>query len=62
MQQNHKTIGMVRETKNKWERRCPLTPLEVKKLVENDNIRVLVQSSTNRCYSDQEFEDAGAII
>jgi len=25
-------------------------------------IRVLVQPSTNRCYSEDEFSDAGAII
>jgi alpha-aminoadipic semialdehyde synthase len=53
---------MVRESKNKWERRCPLTPKEVRKLVSEDGIRVIVQSSSNRCYSDMEFKNAGAII
>lgn len=36
-----KSVGIVREIKNKWERRCALTPTEVKLLVE-DGIRVLV--------------------
>lgn len=36
------TIGMVRESKNKWERRCPLTPREINKLVNEDGIRVIV--------------------
>jgi alpha-aminoadipic semialdehyde synthase len=53
---------MVREGKNKWERRCPLTPKEISKLVNEDGIRVIVQSSSNRCYSDSEFQNAGAII
>jgi len=55
------TIAILRENKNKWERRCALTPKEVKELVAI-GIRVLVQPSTNRCYSDDQFEDAGAII
>jgi alanine dehydrogenase len=29
-----KCIGIRREEKNKWERRCSLTPVEVKYLVE----------------------------
>jgi len=55
------TIGILRECKNKWERRCALTPKEVKKLVEM-GIRVIVQPSSNRCYSEDQFEDAGAVI
>jgi alanine dehydrogenase len=41
------TIGIVREEKNKWERRVVLTPKEVKVLVDK-GIRVLIQPSTNR--------------
>ena len=55
------TIGILRECKNKWERRCSLTPSEVTQIVAK-NIRVLVQSSSIRCFSDDEFIDAGAII
>ena len=55
------TIGILRESKNKWERRCSLTPREVSQLVAN-GIRVLVQPSSIRCYSDDEFITAGAII
>jgi alpha-aminoadipic semialdehyde synthase len=54
-------IAIVRECKNKWERRCSLTPIEVEKLVKQ-SIKVLVQPSTNRCYSDEEFEEVGGII
>ena len=55
-------IGILRESKNKWERRCSLTPREVEKLVHTDGIDVLVQPSTTRCYSDDEFLAAGAKI
>lgn len=55
------TIAILRECKNKWERRCSLTPNEVKQIVAL-GIKVLVQPSTNRCYSEDEFVDAGAVI
>ena len=55
------SIGILRESKNKWERRCSLTPKEVAVLVSG-GIHVLVQSSSTRCYTDEEFEKAGAII
>jgi alanine dehydrogenase len=35
------SIAIVRECKNKWERRCSLTPLEVEKLVK-EGIKVIV--------------------
>ena len=55
------TIAILRECKNKWERRCSLTPNEVKAITAA-GIKVLVQPSTNRCYSEDEFIDAGADI
>lgn len=51
----------MRECKNKWERRCSLTPKEVKVLVEH-GIKVIVQPSTTRCYTEEEFEEVGAVI
>lgn len=61
MDSGQRTIAIVRECKNKWERRCSLTPNEIKDIVAK-GIRVLVQPSTNRCYTEDEFEEAGAII
>ena len=61
MVESGQTIAIVRECKNKWERRCALTPHEVKQLVDL-GIRVLVQPCSCRCYSEDQFEDAGAII
>jgi len=56
-----RTIAILREEKNKWERRCPITPNEVTKLVAQ-GIKVLVQPSTLRCFTEDEFKDSGAII
>jgi alpha-aminoadipic semialdehyde synthase len=61
MDNQQKCIGIVKECKNKWERRCSLTPKEVKIIVEM-GIKVIVQPSGNRCYTEEEFEDAGAVI
>eukprot|EP01135_Chromosphaera_perkinsii_P003351 Nk52_evm51s240 gene=Nk52_evmTU51s240 len=55
-------IGIRRETKGKWERRVPLTPGEVEKLCRDDKVKVIVQSSGNRAFSDGEYEKAGAMI
>eukprot|EP01004_Peranema_trichophorum_P003956 NODE_290_length_3023_cov_60.588276_g252_i0.p1 GENE.NODE_290_length_3023_cov_60.588276_g252_i0~~NODE_290_length_3023_cov_60.588276_g252_i0.p1 ORF type:complete len:957 (-),score=193.74 NODE_290_length_3023_cov_60.588276_g252_i0:96-2966(-) len=54
-------IGIRREDKNNWERRVPLTPMQVKELVQS-GIKVLVQSSTIRCFTDEDYKDSGAEI
>ena len=61
MEGSQKTIAILRECKNKWERRCSLTPTEVSVLVK-DGLKVIVQPSTTRCYTEDEFEEVGAII
>lgn len=33
-----KIVGIRREEKNKWERRCSITPKEVKLLLQDPNI------------------------
>jgi alpha-aminoadipic semialdehyde synthase len=37
-----KVIGIIREVKSKWERRCALTPKEVRELTADGMIKVLV--------------------
>ncbi|MCF7919060.1 MAG: hypothetical protein K9N06_04005 [Candidatus Cloacimonetes bacterium] len=54
-----KCLGIIKETKNIWERRVPLNPAAVKKLTDN-GYRVRVQPSSNRIYTDAEFLAAGA--
>jgi len=55
------TIGIVREVYSKWERRSPLTPGHVEKIVQ-DGTRVLVQPCTKRIFSNREFQNSGAVI
>eukprot|EP01012_Entosiphon_sulcatum_P002858 TRINITY_DN10710_c0_g1_i1.p1 TRINITY_DN10710_c0_g1~~TRINITY_DN10710_c0_g1_i1.p1 ORF type:complete len:468 (+),score=55.54 TRINITY_DN10710_c0_g1_i1:19-1422(+) len=52
-------IGIRREDKNNWERRVPLTPRHVGQLVAGGT-SVLVQPSSIRCFSDEEYVEAGA--
>jgi alanine dehydrogenase len=56
-----KKLGIVKETKNKWERRVPLNPQAVKELT-NKGFEVIVQPSETRIYKDEEFEKAGAVL
>lgn len=54
-------IFIRKENKNKWERRVPLIPQDCKKLIEQ-GIKVKVQPSKIRCYTDKQYEDAGCEI
>lgn len=57
-----KTIGIRREDKNKWERRVPLTPSDLSVLAKRYNLGFLVQPSSIRVFSDEEYQKAGATI
>ena len=54
-----KTLGIVKETKNKWERRVPLNPSAVKELIQK-GFKVIIQPSNSRIYKDEEFISVGA--
>eukprot|EP01100_Stratorugosa_tubuloviscum_P006263 TRINITY_DN2710_c1_g1_i1.p1 TRINITY_DN2710_c1_g1~~TRINITY_DN2710_c1_g1_i1.p1 ORF type:complete len:943 (+),score=426.34 TRINITY_DN2710_c1_g1_i1:112-2940(+) len=54
-------IGIRREDKNRWERRAPLAPPHVATLVSR-GVQVVLQPSTKRVFSDEEYKQAGAII
>ena len=54
------TIGIRREDKNEWERRVPLIPAHVETLVRERDLRVLVQPSSIRAFSDADYVAAGA--
>lgn len=54
-------LGLVREDFSMWERRSPLCPHHVQELVRQ-GLKVIVQPSTKRIYTDKEYMDAGAII
>lgn len=54
-------IGIRREDKNRWERRVPLSPEQVRRLIAS-GIRVIVQPSNIRCWADNEYLEAGAEV
>ena len=53
-------IGVRRETKSTWERRCPVTPELVRHLVEEAGLTVVIQPSGRRVFHDKEYVRAGA--
>ncbi len=66
-------IGIRREDKNRWERRVPLAPEDVRRIIASHGARFIVQPSTSlagehlvqlpqRVYPDEAFAQAGARI
>lgn len=55
-------LGIRRETKNRWERRAPLTPAAVQELVRRHGISVTVQPSERRAFDDADYRAAGATV
>ncbi|KAI9017090.1 Saccharopine dehydrogenase-domain-containing protein [Gaertneriomyces semiglobifer] len=56
------SIGIRREAKNRWERRVPLMPDHVERLVKELGAKVFVQPSTKRVVPDEKYAQAGAIV
>jgi len=52
-------IGIRRADKNKWERRTPLIPDDLKYLKEKYGIQTLVQPSEIRAYTNAQYKEAG---
>ncbi len=55
-------IGLRKETKDSTQRRAPLSPANVRRLVDGHSLEVVVQPWENRVFSDREYAGAGAII
>lgn len=55
-------IGIRREDKNIWERRVPLIPSHVKELISDYSLDIVVQPSSIRIFSDEDYMNAGAEI
>ena len=50
-------IAIRREDKSVWERRTPLIPKDVKEILKkHPNIKIIVQPSKKRIFSDPEYE------
>ena len=56
------SIGIRRETKSSWERRCPITPNLARRLVASGGVQVVVQPSARRVFPDHDFTRAGAVL
>jgi len=56
------TIGIRYEDKYELEKRSPIAPKLVQRLIQTHHFRVVVQSSKKRIFSDEEYRKAGAII
>jgi len=57
-----KVLGIRREDKNKWERRVPIIPEDLKALKESYGIDAIVQPSKIRIYPDDTFKQNGTTI
>lgn len=56
-------IGLIREGKIPADNRVALTPAQCKWIHKNSNhIKVVVQTSPNRCFKDREYSIAGAEV
>lgn len=53
-------IGIRHEDKYAMERRAPLTPRHVEKLVKNKKLDIIVQHSDKRVFTEEEYLKAGA--
>ncbi|KAI3927026.1 hypothetical protein MKW92_052131 [Papaver armeniacum] len=60
-------VGILSESRNKWERRAPLTPSQCARLLHGHNVesgmtRIIVQPSMKRIHSTGLYEDVGCEI
>jgi len=56
-----KVMAIRREDQSLWERRAPLGPQHVRKLIK-EGVKVIVQPSNRRAYPMQAYANAGALI
>lgn len=61
MTQLRDALGILKETKNRFERRVPLVPEQLKELLA-EGIEVRVERSPNRAFEDHEFESIGCVM
>jgi saccharopine dehydrogenase (NAD+, L-lysine-forming) len=55
-------IGIRHEDKYAMERRAPLTPKHVERLVKHKKLDIVIQSSEKRIFTDEEYLKAGAKV
>jgi len=55
-------IGIIREEKNPPDSRVPLNPAQCVALMEKYPVEIVVASSDNRCFKDEEYQKAGITL
>ena len=55
-------IGIIKEGKVPIDRRVPLTPHQARIVQERFDVKVYVQSSDIRCFTDQDYTDQGLAV
>ena len=55
-------LGVRREDKNRFERRTPLVPEHVARLLDQNGVQVTLQPSPKRIFSDGEYGEAGGLV
>jgi len=55
-------IGVRREDKSEWERRVPLVPADMADLQRTHDLRFIIQPSTIRYFSDDDYRAAGVEV
>ena len=55
-------IGLIKEGKVPADNRVALTPEQCKLINKNGQLKVVVQSSSHRCFTDHEFKRAGVEV
>ncbi len=56
------TIGIRREDKSPFEKRCPLTPDHIRRAISEYGVDFVVQPAPLRIFKDEEFTRAGATV
>ena len=62
MNEKQLSIGIIREGKTPPDSRVPLTPEQCAFLISEKNIDIVVQSSSNRCFPDEAYHQAGISV
>ena len=57
-----KRIGIVKETKNEWERRVPITPDDVQSILSDLPVEIKIQPSELRIFEDFLYQRIGANV
>ncbi len=57
-----KKIGIVRETKNEWERRVPIIPDDAKSLIDDLSVEIIIQPSPLRIFEEELYRNNGITV